>query len=255
MATAVETRALLERLAPWIERAQRFSGWNFVDLGRRDLEPTQPGDYNALARERAAGASRVLDIDTGGGERLKRIQKGLPSTFVATERWAPNVAVAAGRLRPLGIEVVSAAAGWPPFAPASFDLVLNRHGAFDAKATAGLLRPGGAIITQQIGANHWRELDAHFRRADDAARDHLSPYADALGAEGLEVASSAHDHRASYPSLGEFVFMLLVTPWTVPGFDPSTHVDPLLAFEAENLTDDGIVVTESHLSLVAEKPA
>ena len=255
MPPAEETQALLERVAPWIERAQRFSGWDFTGLGRRNAEPGPPWDYTALARERAAAARTVLDLDTGGGERLAAILDGLATTFVATERWAPNVSLATQRLRPLAVEVVRADACRPPFASASFDLVLCRHGAIDAKEVVRLLRPGGTLLTQQIGGNHWRELDAHFRRADDVVRDHRVEYAEALRAEGLEVTTSAHDHRVIYPSLGEFVFMLLVTPWTIPGFDPATHVAPLVAFEAENLTADGLVVTESHFLLVAEKPA
>ena len=44
-------------------------------------------------------------MGTGGGERLSRLPCR-PALTVATEAWAPNVAVAARRLAALGIPVV-----------------------------------------------------------------------------------------------------------------------------------------------------
>ena len=247
-----DERRLLERLAPWIARAGGFSGWSFSSLGVRPLDSGPPWDYDALARKQLARARRVLDMDTGGGERLSSLAKGSQGRVVATEAWAPNVAVAARRLTPLGVSVVRANGERLPFDADAFDLVLNRHGALDPSEVARVLQPGGAFLTQQIGPNHLRELDRHLPRGPVTRRDRRPAYASQLEAAGLRVAAFEHDHRVAYPSLGELVFVLLVTPWTVPGFDPVTHAQELLRFEADHLTDEGVVVTESHFLLVAE---
>jgi hypothetical protein len=62
-----------------------------------------------------------------------------------------------------------------------------------------------------------------------------------------------HDWRAAYASLGDFVFMMLVTPWEWPSFDPERDIDALMALEEAVRTDDGLVLTLSRYLLVAER--
>ena len=97
MADEQRRRRALAELRPYIERARRFSGWDFSELKVRDLEPRPPWDYEALAREYAGRAARVLDLGTGGGEVLSRIAAGLPGRFAATEEWHVNAPVARAR--------------------------------------------------------------------------------------------------------------------------------------------------------------
>ena len=92
----------LRRLAPYIERARHFSGWDFAQLDVRPVESEPPWDYTALAADRAKGAARVLDVGTGGGEVYERIIGAFRTGCVATERWHVNAPVARDRLRPLG---------------------------------------------------------------------------------------------------------------------------------------------------------
>jgi hypothetical protein len=49
------------------------------------------------------------------------------------------------------------------------------------------------------------------------------------------------------------VFMLLITPWTIPDFDVERDLESLLALEADCSTDDGLVMTWSRFLIVAEK--
>jgi SAM-dependent methyltransferase len=244
----------LARLQPFAERSKHFSGWEFSALGVGHLGPPQPWSYARLARSHAEASRRVLDIDTGGGEALARAVAGLPARVAATEAWLPNLPVAWERLTPLGVDLVCAAGTALPFAPASVDLVLNRHGALDPADAARVLRPGGWLITQQIGANHWQELRRYFPRMNpksDTYRRWLRAFPEA----GLEIVENAeHDERMAYPSLGEMVFMLCAVPWTVPNFDVERDLDALLGLEAEHLTDKGLIITESHCMVVAHKP-
>ena len=139
-----------------------FSGWDlsWLDWPRPRTERL-PWSYRREVARRAALADTMLDMGTGGGERLSR-QPGRPLRTVATEAWPPNVPVAAERLRPLGIPVIqdegapdnTAQAdgdrGRLPFRDGAFALVANRHEAFRAAEVSRVLRPGGTFVTQHV---------------------------------------------------------------------------------------------------------
>ena len=150
-----DPRATLAELRPFIERARAFTGWDFAGVHARVLGDGIPWDYTALARERAAASTAVLDTGTGGGERFAEIAAGMPARFFASESWPPNARVAAQRLRPEGIEVTMATAAHLPFADGAFDLVLSRHEELVPAEIARILRPGGTLLTQQVAPWNW----------------------------------------------------------------------------------------------------
>lgn len=81
-------------------------------------------------------AASVIDLGTGGGERLLALQEHWPRRVVATEDYPPNFRLATERLAPLGVQVVDVPLGDDapmPFTDGEFDLVLNRHSAFNAR--------------------------------------------------------------------------------------------------------------------------
>jgi SAM-dependent methyltransferase len=184
----------------------------------------------------------VLDLGTGGGERLAAMRDGLPRRVVATEVWAVNAPFARARLAPLGVEVVRAPSEAPLFADRSFDLVINRHSGFESDGIARLIRPGGSFVTQQVGRGNWNELAPHCSRLHDWG-DHLGRYSVELRDRGFDISVREHQERVAYPSLGEFMYMLSVASWTIPDFDIEREINALLALELGCLTDEGFVVT------------
>ncbi len=81
--------------------------------------------------------------------------------MVATEGYAPNVLVAARRLRPRGAHVIATESDRAalPVAGDAFDLVTSRH-PVDTwwDEIARVLRPGGTYFSQQVGPHSNREL-------------------------------------------------------------------------------------------------
>jgi SAM-dependent methyltransferase len=148
-----------------------FTGWDLSWLAAHSTAGRLPWDYRAEVAARAAAADRLMDMGTGGGERLSRLSPR-PARTVATEAWPPNVPVAAARLRPLGIPVVQdegapdntaqhgTGRGRLPFADGVFGLVTNRHEAFWASEVARVLAPGGTFITQQVDHHSYDDLHA-----------------------------------------------------------------------------------------------
>jgi len=251
---ASDRAAALARLRPWVDKARRFSGWDFPGIQLRELESGLPWDYEGVVRNHAAEPRNVFDLGTGGGERLARLRPQLPERIVATEEWDVNAPVAFRRLAPLQVHVVRAKSVRLPVKDASFDLVVDRHEEFDPEEVARVLAPGGSFVTQQVGQHDWIELRRFFPRMIEFG-DQRSAYSKAFLRRGFAVESVEHDRRVAYPSLGELTFMLLVTPWTIPDFDVERDLDALLAFESEQLAEDGVVVTECRYLIRARKPA
>ena len=246
-----KAQALVE-LRPYIERARSFSGWSFSELDVRHLDPRMPWDYEAIAREAAKQAASIVDLGTGGGERLAGIVEGASAQVVATEEWEVNAPVARARLAPLGVTVVRADSLRLPFTEEAFDLVLDRHEALEPAEVARVLQPRGTVITQQVGHDSWPELSRFFRTVEFP--DHYTAYQAGFAAAGLTVDDARrHVERVAFPVLGELVYMIMLTPHSFPDFDPSADIDAVLAMEDVLRTDDGIVLTETHYVLQAYK--
>jgi hypothetical protein len=144
-------------------------------------------------------------------------------------------------------------------------LVADRHEELEPAEIARVLRPGGAVVTQQIGPENWCELQRYFggATAGNRGESRLTHFGDIRGqytlgfeSAGLRVGrSEQHDYKVAYASLSDFVFMLLITPWTIPDLDVGCDLDLLLALEDDYSTEDGLVLTWSRFLIIAEKPA
>jgi SAM-dependent methyltransferase len=257
-------RKAIAALGPYIERARRFSGWNFDDLDIRNIDPEPPWDYVARARGHATAADRVLDLGTGGGEVYSRIVEGIDAQFVAAEEWHVNAPVARDRLAPLGVAVVRGQAeyhhdqerrhptGPLPFRDGAFDLVLSRHEGIMPAEIDRILAPGGTFFTQQVAHRQWEELRAFFPRMT-VWPDHFREYRRQFEALGFEVDAQEYDWRASYP-LTDLAYTLLVCSWELVDFDPVAEIDTLLAAEDALGGEHGLVVTLSRYIMTARKP-
>lgn len=242
----------LARLKPWTDKALHFSGWDLSSVQPRLLEQGPAWDYEKIVREYASGKKQVLDIGTGGGEVLSRIRSSLPHTTLATEEWNVNAPVAKRLLAPLDVDVIRCRSMRLPFRSQLFDLVLDRHEELDPAEICRALSEGGHVVTQQVG-DHWRELKRYFPRASDFSKIY-SDYVRGFKEAGLRILrNEQHYYRIAYKSLGEFVYLLSVAPWEVPGFSLENDLDALLALESRQMTPDGLTLTESRFLIIAQK--
>lgn len=146
------------------------------------------------------------------------------------------------RLRPLGVRVVKAAASddaQMPFADGEFDLVLNRHAAFNARDVARVLSDGGAFLTQQTSGTWAWDLQAAFGSSPQTPDVAMAKCAPFLREAGLEVVDAREWHgRLRFAGVGAVVYYLKAIPWEVPGFGVRSHFDGLIALQ-ERLEAEG----------------
>jgi SAM-dependent methyltransferase len=211
-------------------QAAPFSGWDFSWLDGRTTTERLPWRYQAEVGRYTVGAGALLDMGTGGGERLSQITPRPPHT-VATEAWPPNVAVAARRLRPVGIAVVqdegaadnmaeNPVRGRLPFCDGAFPLITNRHEAFRAAEVSRILAPGGMFVTQQVDT---RSADDLYRLlglpVPEQDESWLPLACEQLRAAGLTVARTlTGDEVYRYHDVAGIIYYLRVVSWAVPEY-------------------------------------
>lgn len=229
-------------------------GWDFSWFAGRATEQRPTWGYAGLIGARMAGAGRVLDLQTGGGEVLAGAAAvGKPATLVATEGWPPNAALAREWLEPLGGTVVEVAeSDRLPFADGSFDLVVSRHPVTtDYVEVARVLAPGGAYLSQQVGEGSVRELYEFMMgpQKHGTSREPSRHRQQATDA-GLRVVELRDESlRMEFFDLAAVIVFLRKVIWIVPGFTVDAYRGRLRALH-ELIERDGPFVAHSRRFLI-----
>ena len=140
--------------------------WGAGLLPERLSAESPSWSYPAMARSILSKAQSALDMGTGEGGVLASLAP-LPRLTVAYEGWWPTIAAAQERLEPLGVYLVVALGSADnvnepdlrrhrpglPFCSEAFDVIMNRHEAFDPFEIRRIIKPGGRFLTQQVGSD------------------------------------------------------------------------------------------------------
>jgi SAM-dependent methyltransferase len=235
------------------EEKKPFSGWDFSHLDGRMLEEEPPWSYDNRAAALMRRSTSLLDMGTGGGERLLKLQEYWPAKMTVTEDYPPNYRLARERLSPLGVRVtdVNIDDDAPlPFADAEFDLVLNRHSSFNSAEVSRVLAPGGTFLTQQVHGLWAADLLEVFDVQPVYAYATPEHYVPLIENAGLKIVDLKEwKGRLEFTDVGAIVYYLKAIPWTVPGFSVDTHLDALLALE-DRLQEEGELVFTAWMYLI-----
>ena len=223
-----------------------FAGWDMSYLEGRsvNIHPEPRWDYTATVLSAMHGIEAMLDMGTGGGERLASLSEiqPLPPHSCATEGYVPNIAVARQRLEPLGVTVVGIENDRPlPFADEQFDLIINRHASYDPREVLRILKPGRSFITQQVGDQTNLRLHELFGYEPKAT---FYPGTQQKRAWNLEVAvrelqdtgwqineQEEEFYPTRYYDVGAIVYYLKAIPWEIPDFSVEKYFDKLVAID------------------------
>lgn len=232
-----------------------FAGWDMSYLKDRriDLHAEPRWDYTATVLAAMHGIETMLDMGTGGGERLASLSEVQPLPFhtYATEGYAPNIAVARQRLEPLGVTVVAIDDdAHLPFADEQFDLIINRHASYDLHEVLRILKPGQRFITQQVGDQTNRKLhelsgyepkDTFYPGAEQKRVWNLAYAVRELQDAGWQIIEQEEEfYPTRYYDVGAIVYYLKAIPWEIPDFSVEKYFDKLVEID-ELIERDGYV--------------
>ncbi|MEE8043122.1 MAG: methyltransferase domain-containing protein [Pseudomonadales bacterium] len=242
------------QIAAWhYEERQPFIGWDFSYLDGRKLEEEPPWSYSGRATELMAQSSSVLDMGTGGGERLLEMRESWPPKVVVTEGHPPNVEIAKERLEPLGVAVVPLSLtrdGAMPFADQEFDLMINRHAAFNCREVARTLARGGTFLTQQVHGLWAKDLFDAFDAVPQWPDSTPQYYVPRLEAAEMHVVTVEEWRgKLAFVDVGALVYFLKAVPWIVPDFSVDAYVDYLFALQ-RRLERNGELAFEARTYLI-----
>lgn len=241
------------------EETAHITGWDFSYIADRYCGDGDklPWDYEKVIRKYLKPTDRIVDIDTGGGEFL--LSLGHPYELTsATEGYAPNVAFCREKFAPLGVDFREMNDySRMPFEDESFDVVLDRHGEYDAKEVFRVLKSGGVFITQQVGEKNDFELvrmllpDAQIKFPGHNVAVQTELFRKA-GFEILEQGEKATEIK--FFDTGALVWFAKIIEWEFEGFSVDKCLDRLYDVQ-EKIEKNGFVSGSAwRFYFVAKKP-
>lgn len=131
----------------------RRVGWDFSSM--RTIRGSVPWDYASVVKRHVSPTAAVLDVGTGGGERLLELSPYF-GHGLGVDIDPGMVRVARGNADSAGSDNLSFCVedGSLHGISERFDVILNRQAPYDLAAVAGHLRTGGWFITQQVGEHN-----------------------------------------------------------------------------------------------------
>lgn len=235
------------------EEQASFSGWDFSHVASRIQDGELPWDYDALAKELLLTAKSVLDMGTGGGERLASLAP-LPTHTVAVEAYQPNVPIAKKKLEPLRVEVVGVKDMQAlPLDDKMFDLIINHHTEYSSVDVYRLLQSNGIFLTQQVGGQNLQDLTEFFGQQVPWPEHTLDRAKSEAQKAGLTVLDAQEWHGTiKITDVGALVYFLKAIPWVVQDFSV-TRCQKYLFNLQERLEKDGQLIFGEHRFLFQTK--
>jgi SAM-dependent methyltransferase len=169
------------------------------------------------------------------------------------------VPVAQKRLSPLGVTVIEVEEGvqedFPlPFEDAFFQLIINRHEAFDSREVFRMLQPGGVYITQQVGERNNENLRMIFGSLEEDFTWNVDACQTYLADTGLRILDAKeHIGYSRMYDIRTLVYLMKVLPWEFPDFDPTRYETQLRNVYIKILEDGYFDATCHRFFVLAQK--
>lgn len=239
------------------EDAAHIHGWDFSHIdGRYEDENDLPWDYEQIIRKYLKNNSYILDYDTGGAEFLLSLNHPFDKT-AATEGYKPNVKLCKEKLIPLGVNFRECDnPSNIPYNDETFDIILNRHGDYDAKEIYRLLKKDGIFITQQVGGDNDRELVEMVLPGTEKPFPHhnLVEQRKLFEDAGFDILDAHECFRPiNFYDVGAFVWFARVIEWEFPDFSVDKCFEQLLKMQHKIEKEGKITGTSHRFLLVAKK--
>jgi len=239
------------------EKAGKRIGWDFSHL--KTTKTGQGWDFYQEVLKKAKFNDLVLDIGTGGGERILKIAKQFKSVY-AIDHTPSMIDTANKNLRKTKLDNVKFLlmdSEKLDFPDNYFDIVTNRHCDFNSTEVFRVLKKGGYFFTQQVSEGDQSNIKNAFGRGqsygikDGTLRNKYLKELKALGFKKIQTFD--YNSKVIYRTDKDYIFLLRYTP-TIPEFGKKKgDLEILKRFIKENKTDKGIETNSKRFMIIAIK--
>jgi hypothetical protein len=243
---------------------EAYWGAGFLAGRFRADEPSW--SYEAMARLILGEAESALDMGTGEGGVLASLTP-LPPLMVAYEAWWPTVPAVKATLTPLGVHLVVALGSTDnvakpdapdrpglPFRSEVFDVVLNRHEAFDPFEVRRIIKPRGRFLTEQVGSDEAASVRALLGLPVDERAWTAAVAVAQLELAGWAVVEVDEDRlTVRFSDLAALIGYVRSLPWAYEDLDWVTATPRLQQLHA--LSQLKPIEAVAHRFVVAARPA
>ncbi|TMV52243.1 class I SAM-dependent methyltransferase [Paenibacillus mesophilus] len=235
------------------DKVGQRNGWDFSKLNV--ITEGALWEFEQEVAARCTKSDLLLDIGTGGGERLLSLADAA-LLLVGIDHSFPMIRAANANLEKAkkpNVRFLHMDAENLRFPSGFFQIAACRQSHFDAGQVANVLAQGGIFLTQQVGERDKNNLTQAFGRGqhggngDGVLKDR---YVSELAEAGFtDIRSFEYDAAEYYESFEDLVFLLKHTP-IIPDFgENDDDFDILHHFIEEHQTDKGIK-TNSHRFMI-----
>lgn len=236
------------------EEQYAFKGWDFSHIEKRWEHEQIPWDYKEIVLKYIKSSDELLDMGTGGGEFLLTLNHPYNLTSV-TEAYPPNVELCKNKLSPLGIEVEQVFDDSDiPYETNKFDIVINRHEAFNVDEVSRILKNDGYFITQQVGGRNNNDLS--FKLVNDYSpgiNHNLKNNIYLLQKSGFEIMLSDEIfYKTKFYDIGAVVYFAKIIEWEFPNFSVDSCFEKLCRLKKE-LDQQGYIYGTAHRFIIVAK--
>jgi len=242
----------------WLsEEKKGFEGWDFSYISSRKAYEHLPWDYDNIIRQYLTPSSILLDMGTGGGEYLLTLNHSYQNTY-ATEAYIPNFELCKRTLMPLGIEVRQVFDdNYLPFEKNMFDIIINRHEAFNIREVCRLLKPNGLFITQQVGGLNNKELSRFLINDFNeiiSSEHNLKNNVELIKDQGFTIIKEDEFFPITrYFDIGALVYYSKIIEWEFPRFSVEKCFQQLCKLQSI-IEQKGYIESKEHrFIIVAQK--
>ena len=239
------------------EKMAHIHGWDFSHIyGRYSEEENLPWDFRTVINKYLKNNMKLLDMETGGGEFLLSLNHPKHNTS-AIEGYQPNVELCKKVLLPLGIDFKEADGDEKiPFENEYFDIITNRHGAYNVTELKRVLKKDGIFITQQVGAENDRKLvEMLLPKYKDLpyAEHYLNIKQQEISEQGFEILESGETFQPiKFFDTGALVWFAKIIEWEFPNFSVKSHLDNLYKIQ-EIIEANRVVEVRIHKFFIVSK--
>lgn len=237
------------------EEQYAFKGWDFSHIEKRWEHEQTPWDYKEIVLKYIKSSDELLDMGTGGGEFLLSLNHPYNLTSV-TEAYPPNVELCKNKLSPLGIEVKQVFDDSAiPYETDKFDIIINRHEAFNVDEISRILKNDGYFITQQVGGRNNNDLSEilidEFKPL--FPKHDLRNNIKLLQKKGFKIILSDETFpKIKFYDIGALVYFAKVIEWEFPDFSVDSCFKNLCKMKKE-LKENGYISGTSHRFIIVAK--